>query len=655
MTKKQELAMQHLIRELNHATTYYNEGHPIISDKEWDNMFFELIKLEKETAIILPNSPTQNLNYETVKELVKVEHNHLMLSLDKTKDINVVESFLKGKDWILMAKMDGLTCSLRYLNGKLISAETRGNGTVGEDITHNARIIPSIPKYINFKEELIIDGEIICTYKDFESFKDKYRNPRNFASGSIRLLDSQECANRKLTFIVWDVITPVNTYYLSNKLAFVEKLGFTIVPFYTYDPKDGDSTESYINSMKKTARRLSYPIDGVVFKYDKIEEYEAAGRTDHHFKGGLAYKFYDETYSTRLRNINWTMGRTGVLTPVAVFDPVEIDGTEVSRANLHNVSIMKETLGDCAYVGEPLEIAKVNQIIPQVISAGPKYDYGYVIANGGISANDNPEKCPICKSEVTYKEENGITRLYCNNPSCSGKLINRLDHFCGKKGLDIKGLSKKTLEKLIDWEWVSSLKDIFYLRKYQKEWIEQSGFGMASVSKILDAIDEAKKCSTDKFICAIGIPLIVKVASVALAKTFGSYKIFRKAIDNKDDKFYQIPGIGEVMVDTLFKFNYEEADSIFEFIDEVAETPSLNETKLDGKIFVITGKLTQYKNRNELKTFIEANGGKVTDTISKKTNYLINNDTESTSAKNKKAKELNIPIINEDGLKNLLS
>ena len=650
--------MQDLINNLNMATAAYEKGKPFISDKEYDDMWFALKSLEEKTGIVLPNSPTHTIRYEVVNKLKKVEHNHPMLSLDKTKDIKVIESFLRGKDWIIMAKMDGLTCSLRYLDGKLVSAETRGDGIIGEDITHNAKVISSIPKTIKYKNELIVDGEIICTYENFKSFKNEYKNPRNFAAGSIRLLDSKECEKRHLTFVAWDVIKGGKYEYLSNNLSALRTYGFEVVPMFINDKEDNSTLQDYINSIKKMSQEFSYPIDGVVFKYDSIKEYNYAGRTDHHFKGGLAYKFYDETYSTRLRHIQWTMGRTGVLTPVAVFDPVQIDGTEISRASLHNVSIMKETLGDCAYVGEPLKIVKMNQIIPQIVSAGPKYNYGEVIAAGGASANDAPEYCPVCHNYISYIEENGIVRAYCDNPQCAGKLINRLDHFCGKKGLDIHGLSKATLEKLINWEWVNSISDLFKLHTHQSEWVKKPGFGLASVTKILSAIEEAKICTFDKYLCALGIPLIGKVASKALMDTFKDYNSFRTAIREKDDRLYQIAGIGEVMIDALLKFDYTEADEIFNkyIIEEeaAAATPS-NDNVLEGKTFVITGKVKAFKNRDELKSFIESKGGKVTGSVTSKTSYLINNDTESTTAKNQTAKKMGIPIIGEEEFKKLFN
>ena len=649
MSDKFEIAA--LIRKLNEATKAYDAGSPIMSDKEWDDLYFQLKSKEDETGVIFPNSPTQHIHFEKVSELKKVKHNHPMLSLDKTKEIKDVQSFIKGHDWIIMAKMDGLTCSLHYFNGKLISAETRGNGIEGEDITHNAMVIPSIPKIIERKEDIIIDGEIICTYDNFESFKDDYKNPRNFASGSIRLLDQKECYNRHLTFVAWDIVKGGKYEYLSNNLATLRTYGFEVVPmFINGDGTDLSSIESYIDAIKKMSKEFSYPIDGVVFKYDTINEYNAAGRTDHHFKGGLAYKFYDETYETHLKNIEWTMGRTGVLTPVAVFDPIDIDGSTVERASLHNVSIMKEILGDCAYLGEHLQVYKANQIIPQIAEAGPKYDYGYVIAHGGVSANDAIEKCPICGGGVAYiASDDGVINAYCDNPFCEGKTINKLEHFCGKKGLDIKGLSKATFQKLIDWGWLENLEGIFNLNKYRNEWIKKPGFGIASVDKILKSIEEHKHTTLDAFISAIGIPLIGRTVAKDLINYFETYEDFRNAVDDKDYHFYNLNNFGEEMDNSIKSFDYTEADKISKFL--IFESPVVNNNKINdnltGKIIVITGKLINFKNRAELKSIIEAHGGKVVDSISAKTDILINNDVNSTSSKNKAAQSRNIPIISE--------
>lgn len=633
-----------LVSWLNAATVAYDKGKPMISDKEWDDLYFKLQKLEQETGFIMPLSPTQSIHFETVSQLNKVKHNHPMLSLDKTKDEKEIKSFLGDKPAIVMAKMDGLTCSLRYINGELISAETRGNGEIGEDILHNAKVISSIPKQIGYKDELIVDGEIICTYDDFEEFKYDYKNPRNFAAGSIRLLDSQECKKRNLTFVAWEVIKGFEQEkYFLNKLVQLEHIGFIIVPWRLADsPED-------IDYLKLECETLGYPIDGLVYKFNDIEYGKSLGSTNHHARNAISFKFYDEEVTTRLRYIDWTMGRQGFLTPVAVFDPVEIDGTIVERASLHNVSVMKETLGECAYVGENLSVIKSNQIIPQITEAGPKYTYGEVISKGGVSANDNPEVCPICGQPVEIRQDGIAENLYCTNPQCSGKLINVLDHFSGKKGIDVKGLSKMTIEKLIDWGWVDNFKDIICLKDHRTEWITKPGFGVASVDKILKSIEEAiNGVELWRVIAAAGIPLIGTTASKDLAKQFETYDAFRSAVDNNYD-FTSLPNFGESMHYALHHYDYTNIDDAVAAGIVISDvTAAANSSSLEGKVFTVTGKLKAFKNRDELKAKIESLGGKVTGSVSSKTSYLINNDKNSTSSKNNTAKQLGIPVISEE-------
>ena len=365
--------IRNLIEYLNQRTKEYDEGHPTITDTEWDEKYFKLKDLEDKFRIIYNDSPTQSISYEVVNSLKKSEHNHSMLSLDKTKSIEEVASFIGKKESIAMLKMDGLTCSLKYSNGQLISAETRGNGLIGEDILHNAKVINSIPKYINYSDDLIIDGEVVCLIDDFEEFKEEYKNPRNFASGSIRLLDSKECAKRKLTFIACDVIEGFDFIKtVSGKLKSIEKLGFSIVPFCFYPTKYADNSQvelmTIIEHLKETANQIYYPIDGIVFKFDNIEYGRSLGQTSHHFKNALAFKFADDTMETELIDIEWTMGRTGILTPVAIFNPIELEGSIVSRASLHNISIMEEILGK-PYVGQKVWVSKRNMIIPQIEKA----------------------------------------------------------------------------------------------------------------------------------------------------------------------------------------------------------------------------------------------------------------------------------------------
>ena len=633
--------IKELVEKLNYYTKLYDEGRPEISDKEWDNMYFELQKLERENGIYLEDSPTQRVNFQVVNKLNKVEHNHPMLSLDKTKDINEIQKFIYYNDYIAMAKMDGLTCSLKYVNGKLVSAETRGNGFIGEDILHNALQVKNIPKRIDFQDELIVDGEIICTYENFKEFESEYKNPRNFASGSIRLLDSKESSMRRLSFIAWDCISGLEKVEkLSTKLLKLNVLGFTVVPFMAGEYSIDDT----ISTIQSIAQEAGYPIDGIVYKYDIISEYEAAGKTDHHFKGGLAYKFYDEEYETILRDVEWTMGRTGVLTPVALLEPINIDGSEVSRASLHNISIMDE-LG-IRYQDTKVMVYKANMIIPQISKALP-YE-------GEIASLINiPAICPICGEPTIIKGENGVRVLYCSNPSCEGKLINRLDHFFGKKGLDAKGLSKATFEKLIDWGWIENIKDVFKLKEHKKEWEKMQGFGEKSVEKILQAIEDCKSCSLDAIISAAGIPLIGKTVGKDLSKRFGSYSEFREAVESGFD-FTSFGGYGWEMHKAISDFDYSELDYIVDNYLQIKENiKEDNELKLKGLTFCVTGKVHIWKNRDSLSAFIESLGGKVTGSVSKNTNYLINNDINSTSAKNKKAQELDIPILSEEDFKKI--
>ena len=622
---------------LNKATKAYDEGHPIMSDKEWDNLYFS----------IKSQADSQGINYQVVSELKKVEHNHPMLSLDKTKDIEVLKSFIGNREYVIMPKYDGLSCSLLYKKGKLVRAETRGNGQVGEDITHNAMVIPSIPKIINDKsEEVIIDGEILCRQNVFENnFADQYSNARNFTAGSIRLLDSKECEKRGLEFWAWALIkSDFKTSSFNANLHHLFLNGFYETAII---PDKMKSLEDCIETIKSWAAYYFIPIDGVVVRYDD-EEYSASlGNTAHHPRGALAFKFYDEIYSSRLFNIEWTMGRLGTLTPVAIFEPIEIDGAVISRANLHNISIMKELLGDKPYQGQPIEVYRSNMIIPQIYSADKSEP------TVRVEYFEIPEICPYCGAKLTQKNENGSIVLYCNNLECESNLVVRLDHFAGKKGLDIKGLSRATLEKLINYGWISSAIDIFNLKQHRDEWIKKEGFGPRSVDKILAAIDKSKEsCELNKFISAIGIPLIGQNVAKDIAKYFSTYESFRNAINNNYD-FTQIPNFGLSKAYEIMNFDYQEADKIAELITFSAAKPEKNllSAHLDGLTFVITGKLTEYKNRAELKSVIEENGGRVVETINKKTSYLINNDINSTSAKNLAAKKANIPILSEKDFK----
>lgn len=646
--------IRELIDLLNKYTKAYDEGHPEISDKEWDDLYFSLVRREQETGIIYPDSPTQKISYQVVNALSKVEHSHPMLSLNKTKEVSSVKSFIGGKPFVVMFKMDGLTCSLTYENGKLVKAETRGNGEIGEDILHNAKVVKNIPQFISYKDKLVVDGEIICRKDDFKPFANEYKNPRNFASGSIRLLDAKECASRNLTFVVWEMIEGYDEQNsLTSRLWTLENLGFTVVPFMVVPFMiEGRTVEERIKYLDELDAHNIYPIDGYVFKFDDVTYGKSLGATAHHANNAIAFKFYDETYETRLKYIEYTMGRTGVLTPVAVFEPIDIDGSTVERASLHNLSIMEEIMGDCCYAGQRLEIFKANQIIPQVKSA-VKMNYGEVVAAGGISVDGFSRDfipCPCCGEPTSIIiSDSGVKNLVCDNPKCEGKLINRLDHFCGKKGLDIKGLSEKTLEKLIEWGWLNGLDDLFELDKHKTEWMAKPGFGSASVGKILDNINAAKSgTKLSAFIASIGIPLIGTTVAKEIIKIYPTWDEFKDAVGGK---WSDLDGFGPEMEYAINKFDYTEADKIagrltFEQPDSQKEAAPA--AAINGMTFVVTGKLKSFKNRDELKADIEANGGKVTGSVTSKTNYLINNDITSTTAKNKTAKDLGIPIITEE-------
>ena len=635
--------MKELVQKLNLATLQYDKGTPIMSDEEWDDLYFELIAMEISEGVVLPDSPTQVISYQVVNQLDKVEHNHKMLSLAKTKELSEVVAFMHRKDTVAMCKMDGLTCSLRYVDGKLVSAETRGNGFIGEGIFHNALVIPSIPKRIKYMDELVVDGEVICTYDDFEFFANEYKNPRNFAAGSIRLLDSKECAERRLKFVAWDVLKGMDEIDTLNlRLNTLSALGFTTVPRIVLSGEEvskAEILENVAEDIKQLAVKYSYPIDGVVFKFDDVKYGLSQGETSHHFRNALAYKFYDEMFGTQLLRIEWTMGRTGVLTPIAVFEAIDIDGSTVERASLHNVTVMRETLGENAHVGQKVEVYKANMIIPQI---------GFAEKESHGETFELPTVCPICGGPVTERTDNDSTFLVCTNISCEGKLINKLDHFCGKKGLDIKGLSKMTLEKLINWGWVSNVADLYCLQDYIADWIKKPGFGVKSVEKILDAIDASRNCTLNSFICALGIPLIGSSASKELSKCFSSWEDFRDAVSG-GFKFYNIDGFGLEMHNAIVNFDYELADSIVAKYIKVQEVEQkeVTSTSLDGVTVVITGKLTQYKNRSALQADIESRGGKVVGSVSKNTNYLINNDNTSSSAKNVAAQKLGVPVLTE--------
>ena len=619
------------------ADAYYNTGNTIMEDYEFDALLEELRSLEQDTGFVMMASPTHKVGYEVKSELQKVAHNHPMLSLAKTKDWNEFIIYFGNKDVIGMLKMDGLTCSLRYIDGELISAETRGNGEIGEDIFHNIETVKTVPQKIPYKDELIVDGEIICTYQDFEPFSTEYKNPRNFASGSIRLLDSNECAKRPLTFVAWNVIKGFdNENSFLRKLVLIDELGFTVVPWTS--SFDWDAKEFLVNKAKK----LGYPIDGLVGRFDDIKYGESLGATSHHSNAAYAFKFGDETYETVLRDVEWNTTRTGIIAPVAVFDEVDLDGALTTRATLHNLSIIEQLeLG----IGDTITVYRSNMVIPKI--------------DDNLTRSNTlkiPTVCHCCghPTEVKYTDNSKV--LMCTNPDCPAKKLARFTHFVSRKCMNIDGLSEKTLSLLISNNLVKNFRDIYHLKKHVGKLCTLDGMGKKSVENLLNSIEKSRDVKLENFIAALGIPNVGLSAAKAISKKFnGSHYDFVQALSGGYD-FSQIDDFGEITNKSLHDW-WDSKDPMVELlpmeVNFIVEDTGSN-ANLDGKSFCITGGLTHYTNRDALVKTIEDNGGKYVSSVSKKTDYLINNDKTSTSGKNKKAMDLNIPIISEEDFINMI-
>lgn len=642
--------IKELVEMLNHhRNEYYNNQKSEISDFEYDQLFDELSALEKETNFIMANSPTQTVGYEVKSELTKVKHNHPMLSLDKTKDINDVVKFLDGRDGVIMAKMDGLTCSLRYLNGELVSAETRGDGEIGEDILHCAKTIKNIPLYINCKEEVIVDGEVIISYADFEKINttlpedEKYKHPRNLASGSIRQLDSAVAAQRNMQFIAWKLIKGSDDNSFWERLNTLSRLGFARVATAFIERRGMDvdfyaaTIEGAIDHIKDMAKEMGYPIDGCVIGYDDVAYGNSLGATGHHLRNQIAYKFYDELYETKLLDIEWTMGKTNTLTPTAIFQTVNIDGTDVSKASLHNISIIKKLglTNNCT-----VRVYKANQIIPQIDSC----------LQDGNSAIEIPNKCPICGHETEVVTENASEVLMCKNPNCSGKLLGRLKFFVSKPAVNIDGLSEATLDFLIQIGWVQSFKDIYHLEQHKYEWVIRDGFGQKSVEKMLGAIKNSRSVKLENFICALSIDGVGKSASKTIAQAFdGDFNAFYKAFQNHYN-WAELEDIGSITASNITEYLTENEAEIVELAKEmnfiVPTKIEVKENPFTGKTLCVTGKLNTFT-RDSINAKIAELGAKSASSVSKNTDYLITNE-QSGSSKYKKAVELNVPIITEE-------
>lgn len=659
--------MKALVEKLNqYRDAYYNNAESIVTDHQYDDLCDQLEKMEKETGIILSNSPVHSVGYEVKSKLEKIEHSHLMMSLDKTKDVNILRKFIGDKDSLLMCKMDGLTILLTYEDGELIQAGTRGNGVTGEIITHNAKAFENIPMHINQKGHVEIEGEAIITYTDFEKInnlikheEDRYKNPRNLASGSVRQLDSKIAAKRHVRFIVWKVPAGMDELPLmSARFEKARELGFDIVP-YIRIYKENQNLEELINLLKEKAAYLSYPIDGLVAAYNDIAYGLSLGVTDKYPRHSLAFKFYNVEYETVLNAVEWTMGKSGQLTPTAVFEPVEIDGTSVSRASLHNVSIFKRFY---LHKGDTVAVYKANQIIPQI---SRNMTRGYNTGEKFII----PKICPICGEPVSVVKENDSEVLMCMNAGCKGKLLGELNAFVGKKAHDINGLSEATLSLMIQRGLIESSIDLYHLKEKKEQLAYLPKMGAKKIGNLLKAIEDSRNTTLEKFIVGLNIPLIGSRAAKDIAKhektrtkelnlTKPINTFIVDAAENYD--FAHIEGLGVERNNSIHNYFGENYDYVcalasqFTFQDDIVENITEN-TSLSGKKFCITGKLHIFANRDELVADIESKGGKVVSGVTKATDYLITNDKNSGSSKNKKASELNIPIISEEEYKNKLN
>lgn len=638
---KSAVEIRKLIDLINKANkAYYYSDSEIMSNKEYDELYDQLVQLEETTGIIYPDSPTQNLGKHVYSELPKIKHESPMLSLDKTKDRNVLANWLGKHEGVLSWKLDGLTIVLTYNGGKLISAVTRGNGEIGEDVTENAKHFRNVPLKIPFKEKLILRGEAVISYEDFDKIKERadnnYKNARNLASASVRLLDSSKVSERSVQVIIFQVISGTELDLVTERFTWISHMGFTPVE---YTVVNSNNILEEISNFENKIQNNPIPTDGLVLTYNNASYGLALGSTGKFPRHSIAFKWRDETAETILRGVRWQTSRTGVINPVAEFDTVELEGTDVSNATLNNVAFIKQLkLG----IGDTLEVYKSNMIIPQILKNLTQSDTLII-----------PEECPVCGGATTISDS-GI--LYCTNPDCPAKLINHLVHFCSRDAMNISGLSKKTLEFLVDHGWVNSIIDLYTLQNHKSRWILSPGFSDVSVNKLLKAIEESKNTEPVRFLYGMGIPLIGKTQSKELIKKFGTWDGFIKALEHQY-YFGNLPGFGESRNSSLYQWfrNVYQRENIAELVSMMnfSGTITTVNDKFKGKTFVITGKLNKFVNRTDLVSYIEKNGGSVASSVSQKTDYLINNDTKSESSKNKKAKQLNIPIISEDELLSL--
>ena len=640
--------MRELVELLNHARrAYEQQDMEIMSNYEYDKLYDELLGLEQELGTTLASSPTVNVGYEVLSELPKERHERPMLSLDKTKDANQFKEFLGNQKAVLSWKLDGLTIVLTYRDGTLAKAVTRGNGEVGEVITNNARAFKNLPLCIPYKGELVLRGEAIIGYKDFQRINEeiadvdaKYKNPRNLCSGSVRQLNSEITARRNVHFLAFTLVSAGEVDFHNSRhgqLKWLEEQGFEVVENHLVT---ADKLEEEVAWFAERILENDFPSDGLVLVYDDIAYGQSLGSTAKFPRDSYAFKWMDEVKETKLLKIQWSPSRTGLINPIAVFEPVELEGTTVSRASVHNISIMESLeLGE----GDEIQVYKANMIIPQIAQN---------LTRSGVK--DIPTVCPVCGGDTKISMENNTKTLYCTNPLCQAKQIKAFDLFVSRDALNIEGLSEATLEKFIARGFIKDFSDIFYLDRYEEEIKSMEGFGQKSYENLIKSTERAKDTTLPRLVYSLGI------ANVGLSNA----KMICRELDNDPEKLMNvtaeelnaISGVGSVIAR---KFAEKEHRQLFEKLLKEVHIPQKETQRKEEQIFqninfVITGNVEHFANRNEIKELIEAKGGKVTGSVTSKTNYLINNDVRSSSSKNKKAKELNIPIISEEDFLKML-
>lgn len=645
------LLMKEKIKLLNEASkVYYQENREIMSNFEYDKLYDELVELEKETGITLSNSPTIHVGYELLSNLPKEQHEKPMLSLDKTKNVEALKSWLGANEGILSWKLDGLTIVLTYLDGKLVKAITRGNGEVGEVITNNARVFTNIPLNINYKGSLILRGEAVISYSDFEKINNeiqdveaKYKNPRNLCSGSVRQLNNKITAERNVRFYAFTLVKADDIDFRNSReeqLKWLKSQGFSVVE---YKKVNLSNIEETVNWFAEHVTENDMPSDGLVLTFDNISYGESLGSTAKFPRDSIAFKWRDEIKETKLLEIEWSASRTGLINPIAIFEPVELEGTTVSRASVHNLSIMESLeLG----LGDTISVYKANMIIPQI--------------SDNLTRSNNieiPHSCPVCGGETKIKNENDIKTLYCINDDCLAKQIKSFTHFVSRDALNIEGLSEATIEKLIAKGLVKELADIFHIENFKEEITKMEGFGEKSFNNLVNSVNKARKATASRLLYSLGIPNIGLSNAKLICKKFNDN--WSKINSATFEELIEISGIGDVMANNYISFFKDERKQIIindvlkEVEIEKAEENTLSQI-FENISFVITGSVERFKNRDELKQVIENYGGKVTGSVTSKTNYLINNDNTSNSSKNKKAKELEIRIITEEEFLDML-